>query len=244
PTLCLTPTCAANFLDLVPAGDCARGNPEPLKEAFQALAETLKKPASELAEAMLQLACRKVHPVVSSLMRGYKLDADTVKLGGGGAAAIVPFLSRAMHMRHALAENADVISAIGVSLALVRETIERQIVQPDSDDILRVRQEAQAAVQLMGADPASIEVHVEVDARTNTVRATATGATSLETVTRHPPQLSAEEIVGLVADSMRVPVTQLRTVAGTDHFVVYGADTVETRLKGLIKIKRHSLRTV
>ena len=246
PTLCLTPTCAANFLDLVPAGDCARGNPEPLKEAFQALAETLKKPAIELAEAMLRLACRKVHPVVSSLMRDYKLDADTVKLvgGGGGAAAIVPFLSRAMRMRHALAENADVISAIGVSLALVRETIERQIVQPDSDDILRVRQEAQAAVQLMGADPASIEVHVEVDARTNTVRATATGATSLETVTGNTGGLSAEEIVALVADSMRVPVTQLRTVAGTDHFVVYGAGTIETRLKGLIKIKRHSLRTV
>ncbi len=246
PTLCLTPTCAANLLGLVPESDCARGNLDPIKQGFEPLAETLKKPAEQAAEDILRLACKKVTPIVTSLMKDYKLDADTVKLvgGGGGAAAIVPFLSREMNLRHALADNADVVSAIGVALALVRETVERQIVQPDSDDILRVRQEAQVAVQRMGADPASIEVHVEVDARTNTVRATATGATALTTSDQERRELSKEEHLALVADSMRVPVSQLRAVAETDHYTVYGADTVELRLKGLIKIKRHSLRTV
>ena len=66
-----------------------------------------------------------------------------------------------------------------MALALVRETVERNIVQPKPDDILRIRAEAFQAVQHMGADPATIEIHVEVDTRASIVRATAFGAAGL-----------------------------------------------------------------
>ena len=54
--------------------------------------------------------------------------------GGGGAAAIVPYLAQKLKHNFELAQKADVISAIGVALALVQETIERQIIKPSEED--------------------------------------------------------------------------------------------------------------
>jgi N-methylhydantoinase A/oxoprolinase/acetone carboxylase beta subunit len=246
PGLCLTPTCAANLLGLVPPDDCAAGNIELIKKGFAALSSWLKMPPEEAARRILHLSAGKCEVVVSRILKDYKLDPDIVKLygGGGGAAAIVPFLAGEVGLRHELSQVADVISAIGVALALVRETVERNIVHPSSDDILRVRQEAQAAVQRMGADPSTVEIHVEVDTRTNTVRATASGATSLTAPEKLGKGRSEEERLALVADSMRVPVGQVKLLAQSNHFQAFGADTSEAHLRGLIRIKRHSLRVL
>lgn len=246
PGLCLTPTCASNLLGLVPSDDCAVGNIELIKKGFAALSSWLKIPPEEAARRILHLSAGKCQVVVSRLLKDYKLDPDIVKLygGGGGAAALVPFLAGEMGLRHELCQDADVISAIGVALALVRETVERHIVHPNSDDILRVRQEAQAAVQRMGADPSSVEIHVEVDARTNTVRATASGATSLTAPENLGRKLSEEERLALVADSMRAPVAEVKLLAQSNHFQVFGADTLEAKFKGLMRIKRHALRVL
>lgn len=244
--LCLTPTCASNFLGLVPENDCARGNIASVTAAFNALGNELNADPKALAERALMLAYQKCLPTIKQFMAEYKLDPHTLTLvgGGGGAAAIVPFVAKQLGMQHALAENADVISAIGVALALVRETVERNIVQPKPDDILRIREEAFHAVQKMGADPASIEIHVEVDPRANIVRATAFGAAGLQKGRQANQTLTELERVELAAKSLRVGVSDVKVLAKTPFFEVFASDTIERKFFGVFRSKHQSLRTM
>jgi N-methylhydantoinase A/oxoprolinase/acetone carboxylase beta subunit len=244
--LCLTPTCAANYLGLVPKADCASGNQEAIAKAFDACARFLQSSARELAEAALSKAFARCQPVIQAFFKDYKLDQQTVKLvgGGGGAAALVPFFAGQLKTEFSLAENADVISAIGVALALMRETIERNIMNPKEDDILRIREEAFAAVQKMGADPGSIDVHVEVDSRANIVRATAFGAAELNRNVQEQKNISEELRLDLAAKSMKIGKERLSVLAKTPYFEVYGGETVERKLFGLLPLRRLSLRTL
>lgn len=246
PSVCLTPTCAANLLGLVPEGDCARGNLESVTVAFKALSSKLNKPADVLAESALKVAHDKCLPTVRQFMADYKLDLQTLSLvgGGGGAAALVPFIAKQMGVAHNLAENADVISAIGVALALVRETVERNIVQPKQEDILRIREEALHAVQKMGADPSSIEIHVEVDSRANIVRATAFGAAGLSKAGSGKQTLTEPERIALAAKSLRVRAGDLKVLAKTQFFEVFAAETIDKKLFGLLRSKHQSIRTM
>jgi N-methylhydantoinase A len=246
PALCLTNTCASNYLNLVPENDCAFGKIDQVKLAFNSFAKHLGKSADETVREVLTLSSKKLIPVVQQLIKDYKLDADLVTLvgGGGGAAALVPFTAQEMHLRYTLAENADVISAIGVALALVRETVERQIINPTSEDILKVRQEAQSAVERMGASSQTIEVDVEVDSRTNVVRATAYGATSLETAQNGKESLTEEQKIALVAESMRVDKQSVEEKCRTDKFSVYASSSSAKRFWGLFKSKQSALRVV
>ncbi|MBX9690854.1 MAG: hypothetical protein K2Z81_00610 [Cyanobacteria bacterium] len=164
--------------------------------------------------------------------------------GGGGAAAIVPFLAEKMNMRFRIAEHADVISAIGVALALIRETIERQIVNPTDDDVLRLRHEAHAAVESMGADPGTIEVHIEIDSRTNILRATAYGASSMHETTGVQPVTSEIERKKLVADSMRVSPDSVSLRFDGRYFKIYTASKSEKQLMGLWRRGINSARIV
>jgi N-methylhydantoinase A len=246
PKLCLTPTDAANFLELVPAGDCARGDKAAVQKIFTAFGQHMNAEPSALAETALRLAHQKCLPTIRQFIADYKLDAHTLSLvgGGGGAAALVPFIAKEMGLQHAIAENADVISAIGVALALVRETVERNVVQPKPDDILRIREEAFAAVQRMGADPASIEIHVEVDPRANVVRATAFGAAGLQKGRQANQTLTEMERVELAAKSMRVGPLDVKVLAKTEFFEVFASETTDNKLFGLIRSKHQSLRTM
>jgi N-methylhydantoinase A len=246
PSVCLTPTCAANFLGLVPDGDCAKApDIERINSVFGKLATHLQSDAKALATAALRLAHKKCLKDIRQFIQDYKLDEHTLTLvgGGGGAAALVPFIASELNVQHALAENADVISAIGVALALVRETVERNIVQPKQEDILRIREEAYAAVQKMGADPASIEIHVEVDTRASIVRATAFGAAGL-TKAAERKVLSEEERVNLAASSMRVAKDKVQVLAKTGFFEVFGTETVDRKLFGLLPSRHLSLRAL
>jgi N-methylhydantoinase A len=246
PTTCtLTPTCAANMLGFVPEGDCAEGKKEQIKGGFQALAAKSGSSAEVLAEEVLDKAYEKCLPALKKFIAEYKLDMDSISLigGGGGAAAIVPYVAKKMGVPHALAMNADVISAIGVALALVRETVERQVVQPKQEDLIKIREEAFNAVAAMGADPAGIEVHVEVDPRVNILRATAYGATGLTESQTAGTALDAGERLKLAAESFRNKA-QVQELAETDYFTVYGADIADKKFLGLLSGKHKSIRAI
>jgi N-methylhydantoinase A/oxoprolinase/acetone carboxylase beta subunit len=236
PSLSVTPTCAANLLGLVPQGNCASGNLETIGQAFAALSKHLSKHDDKtsadgsaslaLATKIQKLASAQCIPVVRKLIAEHKLDAELVDLigGGGGAAAIVPFVAKEMNLRFSLAEHADVISAIGVAMALIRETVERQVANPthSSETILAMRQEVFDAVHKMGAEPSTIEVHVEIDSKTSVVRATASGATKMAT-SAGKVSLSPEARLTLVAESMRVPVAEVHEICANDYFAVFAA---------------------
>lgn len=77
-----------------------------------------------------------------------------------------------------MARDAEVISPLGVALALVRDVVERTIVAPTPADVVRVRREAFERVVAAGAAPDLVDVTVEIDTRRNLVRAIASGATA------------------------------------------------------------------
>ncbi|MBX9666345.1 MAG: hydantoinase/oxoprolinase family protein [Candidatus Obscuribacterales bacterium] len=243
---CVTPTCAANLLKLVPAGNCAAGNDNSVSSALAAVGATIGLSAENAATEMLRLAAKKCIPIVEDLIKDHKLDGELVMLigGGGGAAAIVPFVAKEMGLRFQIAEHADVISAIGVALALIRETVERQIVNPSDDDILRLRQEAHASVEKMGADPASIEVHIEIDTRTSVVRATACGATSMTKDGAIQEATTPEERKSLAAESMRVAVAEVSLGFEGKFFQIYSTDKSEKRMLGLLSHRLKSIRVL
>ncbi|MGA8575000.1 MAG: hypothetical protein WB609_04835, partial [Candidatus Cybelea sp.] len=85
----------------------------------------------------------------------------------------------AVRMPYRIARDAEVIAPIGVALALVRDTVERNIVAPSPREIAQIRREAADRVIAAGASPDRVEVEVEIDTQRNRVRATASGATAL-----------------------------------------------------------------
>lgn len=226
--IALTTTCAANLLGLVGADHFARGRADSAEIAFGLLAERQGQgqSAAEAARQVLQQAGQKIAATIEDLIVEYQLARDQVVLvgGGGGAAALVPFAASLMGLEHRLARNAEVISPIGVAMAMVRDSIERNIVDPTPDEILAVRREATEAAINSGALPASVEVQVEVDKRRNLVRAVAMGTTELR---RRDGEVAVElDLHGCqaaAARSMRLGVDQLQRVATTDFYLVFTA---------------------
>lgn len=177
----LTPTCAANLLGYVPQGAFAAGNAQSARRGFALLGKHLGTPAETLARRMLQIATQKVSACIEELIADYDLPRASLVLigGGGGAASLVPFIAESLEFDYRIARDAEVISPIGVALALVRDVVERTIVDPTPDDILRVRREATDRAIAAGAAADRIEVSVEIDAQRSRIRATATGASAL-----------------------------------------------------------------
>ncbi|MDQ2908674.1 MAG: hydantoinase/oxoprolinase, partial [Candidatus Eremiobacteraeota bacterium] len=176
----VTPTCAANLLGYVAAGDFAHGSEASAHAACTCIAAQFGTSPEALATAILERAADKLGAAIDELIADYELGRADVELvgGGGGAAALVPFAAKRLGFRHRLARDAEVISPLGVALALVRDVVERTIVAPSAADVVRVRREAFERVVAAGAAPELVDVTIEIDARRNLVRAIASGATA------------------------------------------------------------------
>jgi N-methylhydantoinase A len=238
-----TMTCAANAAGVVPAGDYATGDARRFARYFT---PTLNRPAQEAAELVLTAGCAQAVAVVEELLREYGVTREHATLigGGGGAAAVVPYTGKLMHLPWRTAENAPVISAIGVALALVRDSVERTIPHPTKEDLLRLRQEAVAAVVKVGANPDTVEVQVEVDPQHQVVRATATGATELRT--RDLAAQAADPTTQRLAAarSLDLPDESVHELARSPFFAVFSGPRVTRRLFGLLTTRRTPVRVV
>lgn len=241
----ITVACAANLLGLVPEDDYARGNIEAARIGLTPLAERLGCSIEEAAEQIMQLATTKNIGTIKGLLTDYEMDAAHTVLvgGGGGAATIVPHLAKTLGMEHRIAQNAQVISPIGVALALVRDVVERTVSNPTQDDIISIRQEAEQSVIRSGAEPSTVEVHVEIDAQRNILRAVATGATALRT-RRRGQVLSQDELLNVAASSMGMERENVERVAGTAVLQVFAGRVEKRRLFGLMRHQTHALRVI
>ncbi len=247
----ITPTCAANLLGLVPDGDPARGRPEAIVAGFRAAQTRVPHCAApeDVARQLLERASEPVLRLIDGLVRDYKLDRSLLRLigGGGGAAAIVPYVAQRMKLPFELAENADVISAIGVALALLRDSVERTVVSPTPEDIRAIREEVYARVLQMGAVPETIEVFVEVDALQNRLCATAEGATDTRRAAggaRSHAAEAAEVVRESIAALAAAVVAPPRVVAETPGLAVWLAEHRVRRLAGLIRERRAAIRVL
>ncbi len=247
----LTTTCAANLLGYVKAEHFAYGKKESAAAAFRLLAETLNSgtaPAEALATQVMEAGCHKVAATIDGLILEYQLDRDQVVLvgGGGGAASLVPFTAALMRLQHRIARNAEVISPIGVAMAMVRDTVERNITNPSPEDLLKVRREAAEAAMAAGAVADSIEVQIEVDRRRNLVRATAMGTTEMRRRSHESEgaKQSFEQCREVAARSLRVEVSEVQLAAETSGLLVFTAEQHTRSFFGWFNSKREMLRVL
>ncbi|MDD3925487.1 MAG: hydantoinase/oxoprolinase family protein [bacterium] len=226
-TMALTPTCA----DRIAGG---RGT-EGLKDAWRPLAKRLGLEPDKAARAVLKAGCAKLAPVIEKMMAERRLDKKELVLvgGGGGAEAILPWLAEEMDMEYRLADNAPVISAIGVAIAMVRDVIERNVVNPGPEDLQRIRREAEAAAVKSGALPQTIEVRVEVDQQRQLVRAVATGTTEMRSdMDRTLDETGLRETAAV---SLALPAGHLEQVGGNGGLTAFTGRREKSGLLGLFR---------
>jgi N-methylhydantoinase A/oxoprolinase/acetone carboxylase beta subunit len=237
--IAITNTCAANALGLTKPGDYAYGNPEAARKAIEALAKEIGSTVEDVATKILEISSSKIIRIINELCEEYSLDKRSTVLvgGGGGAAALIPFTAKVLGMDYKISENAEVISSIGVALCMVKEMVERTVINPTPDDILRIRKEAEDAAIKAGALPGTVDVFVEVDTQRCRVRAIALGSTELRSrdLTR---KATPEERKLEAARSMHVPIEQVKLSAQTDSFDIYTAKVKKGLLRGYTTLLR------
>jgi hypothetical protein len=197
------------------------------------------------AGAVLDCATDKIIPIVEGLMREYQIDPDDCLLigEGGGAGSLIPYVSERTRLRHEISKDAEVISSIGVALALVRDVIERVIPHPKPEDLQAIRREALQAAVRLGADATSVEVTIEIDRQTHRVRATAMGAAEMH-VKDPGGSISEREARGIAARSMDLTADTLRLAAETPGLRIYqapGEDLAAVRAvdwEGAVRVRR------
>lgn len=241
----LTTTCAATALGIIEEGDYSYGSQEATLRGFEVFGEYLGMSAKEAATAVLDDAADTCIAVIDELAEKYRVERSQISLvgGGGGAKVLVPFIAKKMDLPHSLADKAEVISSIGVALALVQDVVERVIPDPTQEDIIQIRQEAMDAAIQSGASPETVEVQIEIDTKTSRVKAIATGSTEAATkdLSVTVDEMEAKEIV---ADSMQVSPDEVYDIASNDLFYVFGrqnGDEQEIRVidnKGVIRRQR------
>lgn len=232
----ITNSCAANVLGLVNKTDYSYGNVESARKCMKPLADYLGVSIEECARQILDKAYEKIKPVIEEFAEKYRIDKDQISLVGvgGGAAALLPYTAKQMELNYSIPQYAEVISSIGVALAMIRDVVERVIPSPSTEDIRKLKREAADLAIKNGAVPDSIEVQVEIDQQTSRVTAIALGSTEVQT-TNLSLNCSESEAKELAATSMHCKdLNEISTAIDNGIFYVF-TRTVE---------EKHQLRLV
>jgi len=241
-TCALTTSCAANALGLLPEGDYSLGSRESARRAFEPLAAALKMSVDDTARETLEIAAEKISQVCKQLRTEYPVEAATLTMigGGGGASVLVPGAAKLTGLPYRRAKDAEVVSAVGVGMALMKNVIEKSIVDPTDEDIRSIRAEALRSLTDSGSDPETIEIEIEVDKQKNVVRATATGTSALVS-TRKEEEIGPEETLKVAAEGAGAAEAKLEIVFedGSCRIV---SGTIESR--GLLGIGKKVRRPV
>ena len=234
----ITNSCAANVLGLVKPEHFSYGKVESARKAMKALADYCGTTVEDIATQIMERAYAKIEPVILSLAEKYKLEKDQIHLVGvgGGASSLIVYFSNKMGVKYSIPDNAEVISSIGVALAMVRDVVERIIPSPTQDDIRAIKAEAINKAVESGATPESVEVHIEIDPQTSKVTAIATGSTEVKT-TDLLKECDADEAKHLAAEDMRLEESQVELAEKSQYFYVFGEkEAVEAGKPGALRI--------
>lgn len=216
----LTTTCAANALGVIPDGAYAQGNRESARRGFEALGKLIGLSAEQAAQQVLDKAASQLEKAASRLAKEYNLRNYELIGGGGGCGALLPTVAKRMNLPYRIADHAEVISSVGVALALIREEVERSAVGADPEALAR---EAVARAVAAGANADTIQVVTEHAPEQGTIRAIATGAVALESRDPRATQISESEARQLAARRVGIEADKLKLEASTDGFWVYAA---------------------
>lgn len=241
----ITNSCAANVLGYVKPTDFSYGNVNSARKAMQPIADYLGVTVEEVAKQILTRAYEKISPIILDLADKYKLEHDQISLVGvgGGATSLIGFCSEKMNLKYSVPENAEVISSIGVALAMVRDVVERVVPSPTPEDIRSIKMEAINKAVESGAVADTVEVHIEIDPQTSKVTAIALGSTEVKT-TDLLKECTEAEARKLAADDLRSNPKDINLVGSTNNFYVYNVENKGRQplrildKKGFIKVQR------
>lgn len=240
----ITNSCAANCLGLITEEHFSYGNIESARKSMRPVADYLGLSVEEVASQILQKSYEKISPIISELIDKYKLEKDQISLVGvgGGAASLIIFCANKMDIKYSIPENAEVISSIGVALAMVRDVVERIVPNPTPDDIRNIRLEAINKAIESGAKEDSIDVHIEIDPQTSKLTAIALGSTEAKT-TNLMKQCTEDEAKSIAAEDLKVKSDNIALLCKTNNFYVFqknDKDKKPIRIldnKGFIKVQ-------
>ena len=241
----ITNSCAANVLGLVKPEHFSYGNANAARKAMKPVADYLGVSVEEVATQILTRAYEKISPVIMELAEKYKLEHDQISLVGvgGGATSLIGFCAQKMNINYSVPENAEVISSIGVALAMVRDVVERVVPNPTPEDIRSIKREATDKAVESGASPDTVEVHIEIDPQTSKLTAIAMGSTEVKTADLMK-ECTEEEARELAATDLRKKPDQIELVCRIPNFYVFQShekDRNPLRIldkKGFIKVQR------
>jgi N-methylhydantoinase A/oxoprolinase/acetone carboxylase beta subunit len=226
----VTNTCAANALGLVTEGDYAHANRDSAKLAIELLAKKVVLSADQTATQILDLAAEKVKRSMDVMTKQYELDNLVLVGGGGGASVLVPYLAKKIGAKHKIAENAEVISSIGVAAAMIHEEIERTLNRPDPNIISELVEEAKQKAMKSGATPESIIVHSEYVAEKGLLRVTAMGNVNLDITGLGSKEVTFEEAKSIAAHVAKISPERIETLFDTVSYYVFKGRVEQKRL--------------
>lgn len=244
-SITITNTCAANALKLLADGDFAKGSYEASYKAVKLLADYIGKSVEDTANQILTTSCNKIIPVIEELIAKYKVERDQIILvgAGGGAGTLLAYTGNMMNFKYQIPEQAEVISSIGVALAMVREMVERTIPNPTVEDIAKIKREAKARAVHSGAVEDSVEVFLEIDETTQKVTAIAMGSTEVKT-TDLSKKVDDAEALEIAKGTFGADATDIKIVySNHDTFVVSAKVKNHDSIriidgKGFVKVQR------
>lgn len=247
----ITNTCAANVLGLVKPEQFSYGNINSARKAMQVVADYMGTTIEDIAKQILEKSFRKIEPVILELAQKYKLDKSQISLigVGGGASSLIRYCANKMEINYNIPENAEVISSIGVALSMIRESVERVIPNPTPQDVKNIRSEVMNRVIENGADPSSIDIHIEIDSTTSKLIAIATGAAEVK-ATDLLKECTEKEAKWLAAKDMNVELQEVNLAEKTKHFYIFYTEVKGQKLirildkKGFIKVQRNNGITI
>ena len=194
----------------------------------------------------MNIAVGKLSTVVNDLISEYELDRSFITLvGGGGSGAVaVPALAEKMGFRWKIARNAPYISAIGVALAMVREQLERTVVDPTEEDIRKIRADVLERIVKSGANESTVDIAIEIDARKNILRAIATGATELRQKDPSVRDLPREQLADISADALGISRKDVEFVCNVSRWTLFEGKKQKKILFGLLNKKSRGMAVV
>lgn len=241
----ITNSCAANVLGLVKPEHFSYGNINSARKAMEPIARYLGVTVEEVATQILTRSYEKIRPIILELAEKYKLEHEQISLVGvgGGATSLIGFCANKMDIQYNVPENAEVISSIGVALAMVRDVVERVVPNPTSEDIRNIKQEAIAKAVESGAKEDTVEVHIEIDSQTSKLTAIALGSTEVRT-TDLMKECTEEEARQLAANDLRKQENEIQLICQIPNFYVYQTEDKGRKplrildKKGFIRVQR------
>ncbi len=241
----ITNSCAANVLGLVKKEHFSYGNKDAAYLAIKALADYCGKSVEDICTEIMERSYAKIEPVINGLANKYRLEKDQISLVGvgGGASSLIVYFAEKMGLNYSIPENAEVISSIGVALAMVRDVVERVIPSPTKEDIRQIKMEAINKAIESGATAESVDVHIEIDAQTSKVTAIATGSTEVKTSSMLT-ECTEEEALEIAAKDLKTAKENVHLVSKTDFFYVFGNGDDKGQAiriidkKGFIRVQR------